>query len=306
MYTDSLGFKDSGVKQIPLTTKKRRILFIGDSFVEGVGLPYEDTFTGIIQKELGDDKYDILNAAVTSYSPKIYYLKIKYLIENTGLRFEELNVFIDHSDIEDELVYKDFAPRENRLSASMVYLSNFLYRHSVVFHLARKQYYIKSNRLWYGLARIPPIWRNTKEFRDERELWSTDQAVFEKWGQQGLRLAAENMDKLYELCKKHGIKMTVVVYPWPQLINAEGINSKQALFWGDFCKARGINFINYFPDFINDLPFDKTGHHYFIAGDVHWDKSGHRFIAQKWLSLYRKQNLQEAGDGSGVYKNSIR
>jgi hypothetical protein len=35
------GFKDSGVRDVPLTTDKHRILFMGDSFTEGIGVPYE-------------------------------------------------------------------------------------------------------------------------------------------------------------------------------------------------------------------------------------------------------------------------
>jgi len=46
-YTDSLGFKDKAVRNVPLSSNKYRILFIGDSFTEGIGLDYEKTFVGL-------------------------------------------------------------------------------------------------------------------------------------------------------------------------------------------------------------------------------------------------------------------
>ena len=39
VYTNSLGFKDSEVRYVDRENKGRRILFIGDSFTEGVMLP---------------------------------------------------------------------------------------------------------------------------------------------------------------------------------------------------------------------------------------------------------------------------
>ena len=44
-FTNSLGFKDKSNRKINKQTDlKRRIIIIGDSFAEGIGLKYEDTF----------------------------------------------------------------------------------------------------------------------------------------------------------------------------------------------------------------------------------------------------------------------
>ncbi len=105
LFTNSLGFKDKSSRTIPLLSSKnftKRIVFIGDSFTEGLFLEYEDTFVGIIDKELNKKSIQVLNAGVGSYSPIIYWRKVKYLIEEVGLKFNELVVFIDMSDICDE------------------------------------------------------------------------------------------------------------------------------------------------------------------------------------------------------------
>lgn len=60
--TNSLGFKDKAIRQVPVKSPGRRILFIGDSFTEGIGLGFERTFVGIIGDELSNQGIDVLNA----------------------------------------------------------------------------------------------------------------------------------------------------------------------------------------------------------------------------------------------------
>src|SRR5688572_4103522 len=64
LRTNSLGFKDATNRTVPLQSDGPRVLFIGDSFTEGVGFAYEQTFVGIIDSVLGRSGVDVLNAAV--------------------------------------------------------------------------------------------------------------------------------------------------------------------------------------------------------------------------------------------------
>ena len=107
LITNSLGFRDNFNKQIKHeNNKKKRIYINGDSFAEGVGYDYKDTVVGLINNFLSD-KYDILNSAVTSYSPSIYFKKTQYNIKN-GLEFDYCFIFLDISDIPDEnFIYED-------------------------------------------------------------------------------------------------------------------------------------------------------------------------------------------------------
>src|SRR5689334_6542450 len=103
LITNSLGFKDASPREVPLKSTSRRILLIGDSFAEGIGMPYEDSFAGLLQRagQRRADKVEFLNAGVASYSPSVYYKKIKYLLD-TGLQFDEVVLFSDPSDVTDE------------------------------------------------------------------------------------------------------------------------------------------------------------------------------------------------------------
>jgi lysophospholipase L1-like esterase len=75
------------------------VAFIGDSFTEGIGLPYEKTFVGMVANQLPN--LTIANLGVVSYSPAIYLSKLTYLFAQ-GYRFKHIIVFIDIGDVYDE------------------------------------------------------------------------------------------------------------------------------------------------------------------------------------------------------------
>ncbi|MER3445987.1 MAG: hypothetical protein C4291_03750 [Candidatus Dadabacteria bacterium] len=80
---NSLGMRD---RERPL--KKRpgsfRILFLGDSFVQGWGVPLEQTMTILLENSLNKPKrektIEVLNAGVFGYGPFLEYLYLKELM----------------------------------------------------------------------------------------------------------------------------------------------------------------------------------------------------------------------------------
>ena len=109
--TNSLGFKDSSNRNISKKNlKDKRIIINGDSFVEGIGYEYENTFVGKLDNSLKPFKIEILNAAVASQSPVLYYKKIKHLIDIEKIEFNSLIIFLVISDIPDEYYYSPLSP----------------------------------------------------------------------------------------------------------------------------------------------------------------------------------------------------
>ena len=124
LITNSLGFKDKIRRNVKKEISKRRILFIGDSFTEGVGLKYEDTFVGMVDAKMNKN-FEILNAARSSYSPYLSFLKIKDLVENQNYNIDEIFVFIDVSDAQDELFrYFKFKVKNNLMPDTTRYYQN--------------------------------------------------------------------------------------------------------------------------------------------------------------------------------------
>ena len=99
LYTNNYGFKNKDGSD--LKNKKIDIAFIGDSFTEGIAIKHEDTFVGIFENQT---QGNVVNLGVSSYSPSIYYEKIKFYLDK-GFTFKEVIVFIDISDIQDEAAY---------------------------------------------------------------------------------------------------------------------------------------------------------------------------------------------------------
>jgi len=98
LCTSAEGFKGS-CNQKQASTKVFDIAFMGDSFTEGVGLPYERTFVGMVSAQ--NPELKIANLGVVSYSPAIYLSKLKALYAE-GYKFKHVIVFIDIGDAYDE------------------------------------------------------------------------------------------------------------------------------------------------------------------------------------------------------------
>ncbi len=101
--TNASAFKDSCNKRESIE-KVYDVAFIGDSFTEGVGLPYEDTFVGMIAAKFPDLK--IANLGVVGYAPRIYLAKLSELYAQ-GYQFAKVIVFVDISDVQDEALTYD-------------------------------------------------------------------------------------------------------------------------------------------------------------------------------------------------------
>jgi hypothetical protein len=289
LTTNSLGFKDSSTRQVPLRVDKKRILFIGDSFTEGIFVPYELTFTGQIAGYRPD--LDILNAGVSSYSPLIYYLKVDYLINKVGLKFDELFVFIDMSDIKDEYLYNDIEHFIPSLEASLLNddlfkVERFLYNHSYTYNLLKQVIESRSENM-----RINPegaMWTLNQHIYDKYNLNIKEESV-RKWAEKGIVHAQENMQKLVNLCKKNNIPLTIVVYPYDVQIQVRDMPSKQEIIWSSFAQKNGIGFLDLFPTFINNSSPETIIEKYFFPGDPHWNVSGHALVASKVLDFMGKK-----------------
>jgi hypothetical protein len=293
--TDSLGLRDASPRAVERKTSRYRMVFVGDSFTEGVGVSYENSFVGIVAASLDRGRYEVLNAGLSSYSPKLYYLKIKYLLEEEHLEFNELSVYIDISDPQDEVTYRSFEPAA-KPSAAFV-LHSFGKRHSFVYG----HYYPQIDRTLLALNarlhRVPPASVSSagvlgaattpvdaQSFNDYRASWTHDSASFDAWGRQGLQLGADNMDRLYALCRAHQIRLNIAVYPWPQQVVRRELASRQVTFWREFSRERNIPFLDNFPAFIDGRMPDQVVREDFVDGDVHWNERGHRVIADAFLA----------------------
>ena len=302
-FTNSLGFKDKSNRKINKETNhKRRIIIIGDSFTEGIGFKYEDTFLGLLDNQMINQNIEILNAGVASQSPIIYFKKIKHLIQVKKIKFNELIVFLDISDIPDEFYYNiNFDSNDIKKFSLRNYLQEFLLQ-STSTYLFFDIIFTKINILKENLIlrfkaseEFNISFLNTniehmnlfKSINAERGNWTSDINLWKLYGKKGRELADFYLNELQEICASNKIKLSIVIYPWPIHIYYEYEPVFHRNYWKEWSKNRNIQFIDLFDYFETEKP-QKTINNFFISGDIHWNKTGHHYIYEIMMNEYFK------------------
>jgi hypothetical protein len=290
-YTNSLGFKDGKVRDVPLDSDNHRILLMGDSFTEGMGMIFEESFAGMLYaagKKLPHE-VEFLNAGVASYSPISYYKKTKSLLQQ-GLHFDEIVVFPDLSDISDEASGGFCMDEDPRYLAYCKPTEINLF----TLNRPRKRRFAVTSKLMliakYETRRLIAKWRggllpNAKlDVLYELSSWTIPSvSLTNHYGplgvEGGIARAVQNMQKLADLLAKHKIPLTVAVYPWPVQLAYDDRASRQVAVWRDFCARNCKQFINLFPAFFVEKDAHEDWYErLFIHGDAHFSAEGNKVM----------------------------
>ncbi len=279
VFTNSLGFRDREVRQVALRTDSDRVLLIGDSFTEGIGLDYDVTFAGLLQERLRPRGIDVLNAAAVSYAPVIYERKVRHLLDTQDLQVSDVVVCLDISDIQDEAEYYREATdgtlvtdKHNPISEAY---KRFIANHTIALKTiaAWVRALRQRNDEAMGVTAATGVWRAQ---------WTFDDRAFEQYGRRGLELATAHMDALAALLEARGIRLMVAVYPWPDQLIADTADSRQVRHWRDWCAQHGATFVDCFaPFFLADPDAEAVIERHFIPGDTHWNVHGHALVAKE-------------------------
>ena len=284
--TNSLGFKDAACRDIKLVPENYRMLFMGDSFTEGIGCAYEETFVGRIDLKLRESGVEVLNGAVSDYCPIVYLVKVGHLLEK-GLRFDELVVCIDISDIEDDVYLYMMDDATQRLvegpGAPQPEVGvNRRFKDFIKANTVVTRALLYAIRDTAGVELAVPV----DKFR---AAWTYDDEALERYGKLGLEKATGHMDQLAALLSTYGIKLTVVVYPWPNQIFQRDKDSLQIRHWRAWSTRNSAGFIDLFPYFIDDRDAEQVIRDHFIPGDIHWNQKGHEVVARGFLENFEQR-----------------
>jgi len=290
--TNSLGFRDASMRTIAKQPQgKRRLVVIGDSFVEGIGLAWDDTFVGLLAKAA--PQLEVLDAGVLSYAPSVYYRKTKWLLDS-GYTFDEILVYVDISDVQDEAI----AYREEP-DGTIKYVGYGINYWATVddptlvdpgwkdpsaagdaaggpahtdWKAWMKGHFAYSN-LAYSLLKAKLRGPETPR-KLLRSYWTVDPNIpgYGDMGVEGgLRKATMYMDRLAALMRARGIALSVGIFPWPDQLDFDTNNNRHSAHWKAWCERNGCaRFIDHTPDF---FAFKATHPDWrtrlFIPGDVH-------------------------------------
>ena len=296
LITNSLGFRDFTNKKVSKFSNKKRLLLIGDSAIEGAGYDYEFTIGGLLHKHL-EKNYEVLNSAVGSYSPSIYLKKIEHFI-NKGYVFDKAIIFLDPSDVIDELFIK-YDKNNNiivenkknvddkigdylihnfltfrtllRFSDSAENLKNFLKLKYKASKKYKKSFFktTTEDTLFYRMTHV------------DRSAWTFDDLLFKNY-KEGLEKSEKNLNKLINLLKNNFIDIYFVLYPHPSQIFYEDKFHKP--YWISWARKNNLKLINLYENF-NSLDNRELILDTFIFGDLHWNKSGTKIVFENLIKI---------------------
>jgi len=293
-YTNSLGFKDATTRDVQRVANTRRVLLMGDSFTEGIGMRFEESFAGLLYRsgQEGSRKTEFLNAGAAGYSPVMYYQKVKYLLQH-GLQFDEIVVFSDISDVNEEATtyfcidedprYRAYCSAEERQwiaePSKRKLKANFIITDRLIWIIKQQV-----RRLRGTPAYIPPSKHDVVTNKHPGNIWTiprldNEQAYAPLGIEGGITRSRQNMQKLADLLAEHDIPLTIAVYPWPIHLAYEDRDSRQIAIWRDFCVRNCKEFINIFPAFFAEKDAHEDWYErLFIYGDKHFSPEGHRLM----------------------------
>jgi hypothetical protein len=229
---------------------------------------------------------------------------LKYLIEEVKLHVDEVIVFMDISDIQDEAQLYTLSedgrvldqPFQSEKSLNerglflppltgMDRLRLLLREHSLSMAVADrlKDRFSADEAQQFAENAGGSLGPWQKLLRNNRATWTHDTHVFAAYGERGFERATRSMDLLRDLLRKHQVRLTVVVYPWPNQIAAGDRDSKQVQYWRIWAAEHGSGFVDLFGEFIDGSDPAVTIRKYYIEGDAHFNAAGHQRVAAAML-----------------------
>jgi len=244
---------------------------------------------------------------VSSYSPKIYYSKLKYFIDS-GFKFNHIIFYIDVSDLIDDM--NSYVLLPDKKVRNKQWNKRIEWYISAKFPMLDQLIFVitKSNRYRLNETFFTPITISTdpSKMKDKnvleiyerinlRSAWTYSKVdKIDKYDcgiNKGIEEQLILMDEIFNYLDEQKIKMSIAVYPWPQTILNDVAYNKHVKIWEKFCKKRCRNFINHYPLFMedkNDLVAKKNIIlKYYQLGDIHFNSEGHKIIAADFLNKFK-------------------
>ena len=233
-----------------------------------------------------------------SYSPSIYYKKLKFYIEQNKIKFDKIFLFIDHSDIQDEgifyredkkgnIVRKWYSDDKVSDKKRKHYYKNYFKQNSFIYKLYEN---LNSPKISYKSKKciLDSSEKNYNDYLEiERFGYGYNENILKKeWVFVGIKKINNYLDKILNLSKKYDFKIYLVYYPSAlEVLNKINFNSsKHFIFLENWSKKNNITFINSYHAF--NKSSDKTKNYLtnFIECDVHWNKKGHEIISNSLIN----------------------
>jgi hypothetical protein len=271
--SDKDGFRTGRCADTPLD-KDNTVFVIGDSFVEGMGVEFEQSVEGLLACAWQKQGKTVRNLGAASYSPAVYWRKLAGVAQRLGVKPKEIVIFLDMSDIRNDAL--DYVERPDGSLANLATDSRYRFIDPLKRNFTSIALVIQMRELWRST--FPPERRVTDNILSR---WTHHEGDQKEWALRGLEVAAGNLGKAAKLCQEWACRLTLVVYPWPDQIdagqNGPGKESLQVTYWRDWSAKNGVRFVNAFPGFFT-IPAGEAIKRYYIPSDTHYSVEGNKVL----------------------------
>jgi hypothetical protein len=278
--------------------KRKNLGFMGDSFVYGSGLNYNEHFLNNVEKK--KDKYNYLNLSFVGYSPSIYFKKLEFYIQEKKIDFDKIFIFIDTSDVQDEgifyredkngnIVRKWNTDRENEKRNIKYIFKNYLKQNSFIFKFYETFFTSHMNKNSEQCLRNKDNITDFKKYLDyERFGYAyNDKITSKKWVLEGQEKIISYLYKIKDLLDRNNIEMVILYYPSAiDVLNDNKIkeDSKHYAMLHNWALFNNISFIDTHQFFFRTNKPVTNYKTNFITCDIHWNANGHKIIANRIIN----------------------
>ena len=290
VFTDRDGYRFSGKKRL---IKENNIVFLGDSHTYGMGVKFEDSFSGIIEKNTKD--YDVYNLGVPGYGIQKHYYNLNEFLKKKNV--SKIIITLDMTDIYDAAhrwrlitntktpVLKSKHTNKKISDWKAMQNSNFKGSRIIVFHVRNFLRFIKLKTKYKNIKTTDlelktEIANYTYVDLDKR---SPTNYLSKMDFQKGVSTINLHFKKISDLAKKNDAKLYLMIFPWPETL----VYGQEKFNWEKFnmnlCKKNTCHsIINLFNDFKIIKNENKNWKNLiYIEQDIHFNKFGNNLVANK-------------------------
>ena len=264
---NNLGYRDEDV--LPKRNGQKRILILGDSFVENLEVEYEHVFHEIMESQLQqeDDRFEAVALGSQGYSNSQELLAFRRYHELIDAEVV-LTAFYTGNDFEDNerrtFAYLDdqgsLVFPENKPSALKLRTEAF------------KRWIYESSYLVYWL-------KNTIQAVAHVQMGDPSKSVGESDERYQMQITRALLSKLHQDVTETGARHAIVIFPSREELAANEL--ERVDFVQAFCNEHGVPCLS----LASALKADE----HYLEHDFHFNLEGHRFVAAKTLEFIRDE-----------------
>jgi len=292
--TNNYGFRDKSSSDVILN--KDTILFLGDSFLEGVGLDYDDTLISNLER-LNFNHHINLNAGVSSYSPYIYKKKIiSFLKNNIDVKPKKIIILFDKSDPMDDQQYLSkpifFQEKvknlkyEKGLSEKFISIAFLKIFGSFLDEKRRdlKYRYIISKKYktnFFKLKQQQVIAFKSIGTARSGSSYYTDNTKWENKTKKFIIFSFEHLKEIEIFLSKRNIELDIFLFPWPFELVDNTAKTNYLSFFNKVNKEYNLKIHNCYDYFLKENILDQLEliGDSFLYGDYHYNGNGNKILA---------------------------